>query len=219
MASGNFPTPGTVANCELDTHADTCVAGPNFRIDEYTGEYCDVTPFSNDYKPTTNIPIVNASTAFPNEKTGETVILRFNQVLWYGTKLAISLINPNQIRHNGLTVSDDPTDNNRFFGITSDEAEIPFETKGTIVFFKSRSPTRWEMENCKVLEMTLDSPWNPGEVQISGAKTTNRGFDMELFTRREVCSFQAKKGDHVCKSNCECVSSDLGVFDQSQLIS
>ena len=42
---------------------------------------------------------------------------------------------------------------------------------------------------------------------------------MELFTRREVCSFQAKKGDHVCKSNCECVSSDLGVFDQSQLIS
>jgi hypothetical protein len=39
---------GTEARCELDSHANTCVAGPNFIIDEYTGEQCDVTPYSND---------------------------------------------------------------------------------------------------------------------------------------------------------------------------
>jgi hypothetical protein len=76
VESGNVPTPGTVTNCELDTHADTRGAGPNFWMDEYTGEFCDVTtPFSNNYKPTTIIPIVNASIVFTNEKIEETVIL------------------------------------------------------------------------------------------------------------------------------------------------
>ena len=35
---------GTVARCEMDSHADTCVAGPNFMVLEFTGEQCDVTP-------------------------------------------------------------------------------------------------------------------------------------------------------------------------------
>lgn len=75
---------GTEARSEMDSHADTCVAGPNFVIDEYTGEHCDVTPYTDEYKPITNVPIVNASTAYTNLDTGETLILRFNQVLWYG---------------------------------------------------------------------------------------------------------------------------------------
>ena len=62
--------PGTVARCELDTHADTCVAGPNFQLDEYTGDHCDVTPYSTEYQPLKNVPIVNASTAFTDPKTG-----------------------------------------------------------------------------------------------------------------------------------------------------
>jgi hypothetical protein len=48
----------------MDSHADTCVAGPDFRIDEYTGEHCDVTPYSSEYEPMSNIPIVNALTAY-----------------------------------------------------------------------------------------------------------------------------------------------------------
>jgi hypothetical protein len=55
--------PGFVANCELDSLADTCVAGLNFRIDEFTGEHCDVAPYSSDYTPIKDVPIVNASTA------------------------------------------------------------------------------------------------------------------------------------------------------------
>jgi hypothetical protein len=38
--------PGMVARCKLNTHADTCVAGPNFQLDEYTGDHCNVTPYS-----------------------------------------------------------------------------------------------------------------------------------------------------------------------------
>jgi hypothetical protein len=88
---------GFVANCEMDTHADTCVAGPNFCVDKFTGKHFGVAPYSSDYKPIKDVLIANASTAFTNDKTGEMLILQFNQVLLYGKRLSMSLINPNQI--------------------------------------------------------------------------------------------------------------------------
>ena len=118
---------GTVARSEMDSHADTCVAGPNFMILEFTGEQCDVTPYTNEYQPITNVPVVNAVTAFTDESSGETVILHFNQVLWYGKRMKMSLINPNQLRHHGMTVSDDPTAGTRPFGISGDGLFVPFQ--------------------------------------------------------------------------------------------
>jgi hypothetical protein len=106
--------------------------------------------YSDEYKPIIDVPIVNASTAYTDSETGETLILHFNQVLWYGKNMQVSLINPNQMRHNGWMVSDDPTDNNRTFGITGDDVVIPFEIMGTTIFFTSHVPTRWELANCRV---------------------------------------------------------------------
>ena len=128
----------------------------------------NITPYSKDYKTIKDVPIVNASTAYTNESTGETLVLRFNQELWYGrNRLGMSLINPNQIQHYGLTVLDDPTDKNREFGITGEDFVVPFDILGMTVFFKSRAPTRWEMENCRLVELTCDSPWNPTDVNIA----------------------------------------------------
>ena len=209
--------PGTVARCELDTHADTCVAGPNFQLDEYTGDHCDVTPYSNEYQPLKNVPIVNASTAFTDPKTGETIILRFNQVLWYGRKLNMSLINPNQIRHSGIVVSDDPTDKTRDFGITGDTFHIPFDMQGTTVFFDSRVPTAWEYEHCRIVEMTIDTPWNPGEVNISTINNTSN-LTMEQLTYRNVCTLERiPRCDNQCDGRCSC-GSDLAVFDTGSLV-
>ena len=199
----------------MDSHADTCVAGPNFRIDEYTGEHCDVTPYSNDYKPMRNVPIVNASTAYTNEFTGETIILRFNQVLWYGSKLKMSLINPNQIRHSGLAVSDDPTDKTRDFGIVGDDFIIPFEIKGTTVFFKSRSPTRWEMANCRTVELTVDAPWNPADVNIAMiAASSTLVPSIEVSEYRKICAMEGMPSTDV---EIEDVS-DLSVFDPPSMV-
>ncbi len=89
--------PGTQARCKMDSHADTCVAGPNVRNDKYTGEGCDVTPHLNNYQPIHDMSIVNASTAYTNDQTGKTMVLQFNQVLWCNKNLARSQINPNQI--------------------------------------------------------------------------------------------------------------------------
>ncbi len=208
--------PGFVANCELDSHADTCVAGPNFRIDEFTGEHCDVAPYSSEYSPIKNVPIVNASTAYTNEESGETVVLRFNQVLWYGKKLSMSLINPNQIRHFGLTVSDDPTDKAREFGIVGDGVWVPFEMSGTTVFFRSRVPTQWEMENCRIVELTVDAPWNPSDVTIACIGISHvAGTTLEETTYQSICAI-----DQVPKlpdGACDC-PSDLSVFDPSHMV-
>lgn len=58
----------------------TCVAGPKLSVDKYTGEHCDVTPYSSEYTPLKDIPIVNASTAY-TDNTDKTIILRINPML------------------------------------------------------------------------------------------------------------------------------------------
>jgi hypothetical protein len=80
-----------------------------------------------------------------NEETGEMIILDFNQVLWYGKKMPISLINPNQRRDYGLQLCDDITDKNSEFGIGIDEDTIvPFTMEGTTIY---RVPAvLWEMK-------------------------------------------------------------------------
>jgi hypothetical protein len=115
----------------MDLHANTYVAaGPNFRIDECTEKHCDVTPYSTEYKPILDFPIVNASTAFTDKKNGQMMILQFKQVLWYGKKLGMRLINPNQLRHCGHTVSDNTTDRQtRKFGIAGEDFLIPSRWK------------------------------------------------------------------------------------------
>ena len=207
---------GTIARCELDSHADTCVAGPNFHVDEYTGEHCDVTPYSTDYQPLKDIPIVNASTAFTDPHTGDTVILRFNQVLWYGRRLTMSLINPNQIRHAGLTVSDDPTDKTRDFGILGNDFFLPFQMVGTTVFFESRVPTTWEYANCRIVELTIDAPWNPGEVNIA-LLSSHDEHTLEAQTYRSLCAMdRIPRCINQCTTECEC-GSDLSVFDSASM--
>ena len=109
--------PGHSSTCEADTHADTCVAGANMLALEATGEVCEVQGYSSELGTIKDVPVVRAATAWENTESGETIVLIFNQILWYGNRLPISLINPNQLRHNGYRVCDDITDGDRFFGI------------------------------------------------------------------------------------------------------
>ncbi len=176
---------GNVVRCELDSHADTCVTGPNFLILDYTGEQCDVTPYTNDYQPIINVSVVNAATAFTDESTGETIILRYNQVLWYGKRMKMSLINPNQMRHYGVTVSDDPTDSTRVFGATLDVTVIPFKMDGTVVCFESRVPSRYELDNCKTVIMTDGNVWDPSNVRIASVSVTSEVTNLPIVETSE----------------------------------
>ena len=95
--------PGTVADNESDSNADTCCLGKNFVITSVTNRTADVYPYDTSYQqPLVNVPIVSGATAFDDRQTNETYILIFNESLYYGPKLGHSLLNPNQIRVNGL---------------------------------------------------------------------------------------------------------------------
>ena len=200
----------------MDSHADTCVAGPNFVILEFTGEQCDVTPYTNDYHPITNVSVVNAATAYTDETTGVTIILRFNQVLWYGKRMKMSLINPNQLRHYGITVSDDPTDKARPFGISLDEERnVPFKMDGTTVYFETRAPTEWELENCKVIQVTDETVWDPSTVTISSIVTGVTDVPLiETITRRQIMSMNTKPNDNSIQDD----YSDLTSFDEAAFV-
>lgn len=61
--------------CELDSHADTCIAGPNCIVLEYTDQVVNVSAYSEPLDTMENIPIVTATTALDDVMTGTTTIL------------------------------------------------------------------------------------------------------------------------------------------------
>ena len=91
---------------ELDSHADTTVAGRNCTVVHYTERSCDVSPFSDTYEPMKNIPIITAAPGFTST-TGRQNILVFNEAL-YIKDMDHTLINPNQLRHFDTEVQDNP---------------------------------------------------------------------------------------------------------------
>ena len=141
--------PGTVADNESDSNADTCCLGKNFVAISITNRTADVYPYDTSYQPLVNVPIVSGATAFDDKHTGETFILVFNESLYYGPKLGHSLLNPNQLRSNGLGFWDNPFDHNHSLCIeTNCGIIIPLSIEGTKLSFRSRVPTTFELNTC-----------------------------------------------------------------------
>ena len=149
--------------------------GLNFAICEFDGMTCEVSPYTDSYESMKDVPIVGAATAWKNEDTGETHILYFNQILWYGGKMPMSLINPNQTRYFGHSLCDDVTDRQREFGTLLEDyaMTIPFAMSGTTVYLESRVPSQWELENCNTIIMT-DESWDPATVSSADTSSSKR---------------------------------------------
>ncbi len=73
--------PGDVGMNEIDNHADTLCAGPNWRLLELSGKYCTVSPFSADYQPKPDVPIAKCATVYTCPLRGTSVVLVANKVL------------------------------------------------------------------------------------------------------------------------------------------
>jgi len=152
---------------ELDSHADTTCAGANCIVLEFTQQVVDVTPYNkNKYEPETNIPIVKAATAY-TDSSGNTYILILNQAL-YLPDLDHSLLNPNQMRMNGVTVDDcpqhlsDPRCPSTHSIFSPDlDIRIPLELGGVISRICTQCPTKEELEHCLWLNLTSDLEWDP----------------------------------------------------------
>ena len=82
--------------------------GKNLILLSYTGREFDVAPYTETHDAIKNIIIVSTATAWTSLEYTETYILVFDEGLWMQGEMDHSLINPNQMRHNGATVQDNP---------------------------------------------------------------------------------------------------------------
>ena len=170
ISSSTSPPATIYGRCELDSHADTIVAGANCIVLHYTGQECSVHPYSETYSPIDNVPIVNAATAYQCQDTRQTYILVLNECLWMGDTMNHSLINQNQLRNFGTTVHDNPFSSTDIAIISNDhEYSIPLQVEGTIVYLDTHTPTVDELENCPRIVLSSSSPWDPKTVKFPQA--------------------------------------------------
>ena len=184
------------SSCQMDSHADTIVTGKNCCILSYTGKICDVAPFNESYDSLKNVPVVSAATTWQCNDDGQVYILVFNEALWMGDSMEHTLVNPNQLRHCGTIVKDDPTDETPIH-IRDDNGTvfIPLKMKGTIAGFKSHTPTQYELENFPHIHLSSTTPWEPDTVTF----VNNHARSME----EEITHIRAKQISDVSTSNCK----------------
>ena len=82
----------TNAYAELDSHADTVVAGSACKVIELTDQSCEVYAYADHYEPITNVPVAKVATAYDHPISGETFMLIFGQALYMGDRMSHTLI-------------------------------------------------------------------------------------------------------------------------------
>mmetsp|Transcript_16579 Transcript_16579/g.25067 ORF Transcript_16579/g.25067 Transcript_16579/m.25067 type:complete len:243 (-) Transcript_16579:3911-4639(-) len=160
---------------EMDTHADTFVAGRNCLLMHYTERVCDVSPYSEEYKAKTNVPIVQVATGYTSAD-GKRYILIINEALWF-PDLPNSLANPNQFRHFGVHVQDNPFDEDPMV-IRQEYDDISFvaclKSEGTDIFIETWTPSLNDLNNLPHVVLTSPDNWNPSEVKLPGISELER---------------------------------------------
>ena len=69
-----FSSPGAYGNLECDSHADTCCAGRNCVVLEYTNQIIDVYGFHRDLGAMKSVPIASVATV-ATDVNGHDVLL------------------------------------------------------------------------------------------------------------------------------------------------
>jgi hypothetical protein len=93
-------------------------------------------------------------------------------MLWFGSQMDHSLINPNQIHEYGIPVYDNPFSQSQFC-INCNDDFIPFNTMGTIVYFKTCVPTDWETRNLPI-NMLSGEDWDPMNVGLGNGQSSEQ---------------------------------------------
>jgi hypothetical protein len=146
---------------ELDSHADTCVAGANTVPLWYTDVKVSVSPFIGEYTPLEDILIASVAAARDNPIDGSPLILVINEALYFGERMSHSLLCPNQLQDFGLIVNDVP----KIYDINSiilpGQVELLLQMRGFISYLETRKPTEVEIQTCPRYELTSAASWDP----------------------------------------------------------
>jgi hypothetical protein len=115
----------------------------------------------------TNVPIITAATGYTST-TGFNYILIFPEDL-YMPKLTHSLFNPNQLRHFGTKVQDNPYNPKPMSVSTfNDSFTACLQSKGTDIYLTTWAPTQADLESYPHIVLCSSKAWNPREVRFPG---------------------------------------------------
>jgi hypothetical protein len=157
----------TTCRAELARHVDTCAVNHSTCIIEQLGKVAEVSNFASSLDKLQNSSIVKAALAYDDLETGKTLVLIFNQALYFEDQLPNILLNPNQMRMQGLTVNDCPKHLSRGKSTNSIKIEeenimIPLCLRGIMSYFNVCNPTLEEIEECMNINMTpVHIEWEP----------------------------------------------------------
>jgi hypothetical protein len=181
----NYMNAGYVSKMEADTHADTTVAGKNCVAMHFTERSCGVQPYSDEYEPIPDVPIVTAATGFTS-KNGMNYILVFPEAL-YMPNLDHSLFNPNQLRHFGTVVQDNPYDAEPMCIKSADNTFTAcLDSVGTDIFLKTWAPSDADLKTYPHVVLSSNAQWSPKLVRFPGTSH----LDQAEIESRNVCGVQ-----------------------------
>ena len=168
MFTGIDPHQGVYdGRLEIDNHADTFVAGRNCALLHFTERVCDVMPYWHEYEAKKGVPIAKVATGYTSAH-GKRSILVFNEALWM-PELENSLVNPNQLRHHGIEVQDNPFHREPMI-IQVDSNENGFvaclKSKGTDIYLDTWTPTDKDLNECPHFTLTAPEAWDPGTIEF-----------------------------------------------------
>ena len=165
----NPTNPDTMERTKSDYHVNTTCAGNNMTLFSYTGYNCNVIGFHSNLESIANIPVVTAVTAYNDPISGTTVMLVFNQTLWFGISMEQYLIATNQVFSHGVQLSDDTYDQNRPLGIVDHESDwyIPFTLQQYFSGVETKSPTIEDYNDCpNIIYITSYNKWDLSDIQL-----------------------------------------------------
>jgi hypothetical protein len=171
---------------ELDSHADTCVAGSGFLKVEETTRTVTVSGYDEQSGHQKAIPVVSAATVWYEPLSKKEYCLVFHEALWFGDNLTQSLLNPTQMRRNGLIVDDvarqdDPESTHSIF-VTDANLRISLTLRGVMSGFTIRLPTMDEYTSLPQIIMTSDSPWEPHSRSHEETEALVSGSEYQPYT-------------------------------------
>ena len=198
---------------DLDSHADTCCAGDNTRVVSFTGERVNVSPFSEAYNALKDIPIATVATVWECPRTMEGFLLIIHEALYFGKKLKVSLLCPNQLRNHGLQVNDTPKqfDKTSSHSIRTEKGqEIPLEMDGVISYLQTRKPTKEEVHDfnkgtgLRSIVLTSDQDWEPYSEGFAAKEAEARTISLILAPKQKT------KGHNLS----ELTGEDMAAYEQ-----
>ena len=147
----------------LDSGSDTTgIGGKCWVMDVMTDRTVDIAGYDNKETIRKSVNIGSAITA-TDLPSGETILLRVNEATILGED-ANTLFSTVQMREYGILIDDKARRHGGLSCIIADECVIPLQLKDSMLSIKIRKPTTQELEECEMIDLTSDLPWNPNEL-------------------------------------------------------